>query len=66
MFKLRNNVAIERIRKMQRDEGSVPCFRTDKLDCMFTSSCCWSEICLGTTVPVAHVFKVVPKEKEAI
>jgi len=56
---LNNPVAIEKIRGIQRKEGNVDCFRTDKPFCC-EMNCCWREICLGEFKPKALVtFKVV-------
>ena len=56
---LNHPIAIEKIRCLQREEGSVPCFRTGKEFCN-RKECCWREICLGKFKPKALItFRVV-------
>ena len=56
-----NPVAIKKIREVQEQEGSEPCFRTKKIYCQWADTCCWAEICLSEFKPFCHRFNVVEK-----
>ncbi len=45
MSKQTNDKLVEKIRQLQKAEGSQPCFRTGVLFCKYASTCCWWGVC---------------------
>lgn len=40
-----SNLLVEKIRQLQKDEGSTPCFRSGVIFCPHMTQCCWGEVC---------------------